>query len=121
MQLPPAFTFISVIVDQVHERNEDMDLLLVVLQTFLSPDKDYVKVVLLSDGDKAVDNITQYFNALVVQLRTKPAPNKVREYFLDCLKEEKVNLICFYLYTTFFYSRIILLSVFQGFAALKRP
>ena len=120
MQLQPAFTFISVIVDQVHERNEDMDLLLVVLQKFRR-DKDYVKVVLLSDGDKAVDNITQYFNALVVQLRTKPAPNKVREYFLDRLKEEKVNLICFYLYTTFFYSRIILLSVFQGFAALKRP
>ena len=96
MQLPPAFTFISVIVDQVHERNEDMDLLLVVLQKFRR-DKDYVKVVLLSDGDKAVDNITQYFNALVVQLRTKPAPNKVREYFLDRLKEEKVNLICFYL------------------------
>ena len=120
MQLQPAFTFISVIVDQVHKRNEDMDLLLVVLQKFRR-DKDYVKVVLLSDGDKAVDNITQYFNALVVQLRTKPAPNKVREYFLDRLKEEKVNLICFYLYTTFFYSRIILLSVFQGFAALKRP
>ena len=64
MQLPPAFTFISVIVDQVHERNEDMDLLLVVLQKFRR-DKDYVKVVLLSDGDKAVDNITQYFNALL--------------------------------------------------------
>ena len=95
------FSIISVIVDQVYEMDKDKDLLLLLLRQFLT---GYVKIVLLSDDVSAVDNITRYFNAPVVEFRRKPWPHKVVEYFLDRLQKESVILICLYLDSTFFYS-----------------
>ncbi|KAF6352554.1 tudor domain containing 9 [Rhinolophus ferrumequinum] len=84
--------FTHVFVDEVHERTEEMDFLLLVVRKLLRTNSRFVKVVLMS----ATINCTEFadYFAIPVQNQMKPAyvfqvegkPHSIDEFYLDDLE-----------------------------------
>ena len=84
----------TVIIDEVHERDEDTDLLLLVVRKFLRHTRTNAKVILMSATAKA-EKLALYFNSsLLGALRNAPIvevetvePYPVSVYYTDDLKK----------------------------------
>ncbi|XP_019494754.1 PREDICTED: putative ATP-dependent RNA helicase TDRD9 [Hipposideros armiger] len=84
--------FTHIFMDEVHERTEEMDFLLLVVRKLLRTNSRFVKVVLMS----ATINCTEFadYFAVPVQNKMKPAyvfqvegkPHSIEEYYLDDLE-----------------------------------
>ncbi|KAL8168901.1 UNVERIFIED_CONTAM: ATP-dependent RNA helicase tdrd9 [Gekko kuhli] len=84
--------FTHIFIDEVHERTEDMDFLLLVVRKLLRTNSRFVKVVLMS----ATINCQEFADYFAVPVRNKlcPAymfevegkPHAIEEYYLDDLK-----------------------------------
>ena len=88
----------TVIIDEVHERDEDTDLLLLVVRKFLRHTRTNAKVILMSATAEA-GKLAQYFNSsLMGVLRNAPIvevdkaePHPVSVYYTDELRKLSVN------------------------------
>ncbi|XP_077179907.1 ATP-dependent RNA helicase TDRD9 [Paroedura picta] len=84
--------FTHIFIDEVHERTEDMDFLLLVVRKLLRTNSRFVKVILMS----ATINCQEFADYFAVPVRNKlcPAyvfevegkPHAIEEYYLDDLK-----------------------------------
>ncbi|XP_029140467.1 ATP-dependent RNA helicase TDRD9 [Protobothrops mucrosquamatus] len=84
--------FTHIFIDEVHERTEDMDLLLLVIRKLLHTNSRFVKVILMS----ATIDCQEFANYFALPVRNKlyPAyvfqvegkPHAIDEYYLDDLK-----------------------------------
>ncbi|XP_048340600.1 ATP-dependent RNA helicase TDRD9-like [Sphaerodactylus townsendi] len=84
--------FTHVFIDEVHERTEEMDFLLLVVRKLLHTNSRFVKVILMS----ATINCQEFANYFAVPVRDKlcPAyvfevegkPHAIEDYYLDDLK-----------------------------------
>nr|XP_056707227.1 ATP-dependent RNA helicase TDRD9 [Euleptes europaea] len=84
--------FTHIFIDEVHERTEEMDFLLLVVRKLLRTNSRFVKVILMS----ATINCQEFANYFAVPVRNKlcPAyvfevegkPHAIEEYYLDDLK-----------------------------------
>ena len=96
-QITTYFFILLVIVDEVHERDEDTDLLLLVIRKFLRHTQNSVKVILMSataDADKFSDYFKtpvkgSFCNAPIIEVEAR-LPYDVREYYLNDLQKLKV-------------------------------
>ena len=94
--------FTHIIIDEVHERDQDTDLLLMVVRKFMRITGNYTKVILMSATADA-SKFSTYFrsasvatgsfvNAPIIEIATGQ-PYAVREYHLDDLKKLDVSYI----------------------------
>ncbi|XP_070607624.1 ATP-dependent RNA helicase TDRD9 isoform X2 [Erythrolamprus reginae] len=84
--------FTHIFIDEIHERTEDMDLLLLVIRKLLRTNSRFVKVILMS----ATIDCQEFANYFALPVRNKlyPAyvfqvegkPHAIDEYYLDDLK-----------------------------------
>ncbi|KAK9409401.1 putative ATP-dependent RNA helicase TDRD9 [Crotalus adamanteus] len=84
--------FTHIFIDEIHERTEDMDLLLLVIRKLLHTNSRFVKVILMS----ATIDCQEFANYFALPVRNKlyPAyvfqvegkPHAIDEYYLDDLK-----------------------------------
>ncbi|KAF7992726.1 hypothetical protein HCN44_005070 [Aphidius gifuensis] len=87
-------SFTHIIIDEVHERDQDMDFLLLVVRKLLRTNSSSVKVILMS-ATINVDKFAKYFSIYVGKKLTnapvisviKSSHFKIREYYLSDLRE----------------------------------
>ena len=109
-----------VIIDGVHERDEDTDLLLLVVRKFLQHTRNNAKVILMSATVEA-GKLALYFNSsLQGALRNAPIvevesaePHPVNVYYTDELNKLSVN--------TFSYESVNLLTNYFSPQRIFRP
>ena len=101
--------FTHVIIDEVHERDEDTDLLLMVVRKFLRDTRSPAKVILMSATADAT-KFSQYFrtvtsnefvNAPIVEVEAE-APFPVRVYYLDDLCKIEVDIFLLVIFYAWF-------------------
>uniref|UniRef100_A0A8C6VEM3 RNA helicase n=1 Tax=Naja naja TaxID=35670 RepID=A0A8C6VEM3_NAJNA len=91
--------FTHIFIDEIHERTEDMDLLLLVIRKLLRTNSRFVKVILMSatiDCQEfanyfALPVRNQLYPAYVFQVKGKP--HEIEEYYLDDLKMPVMTLL----------------------------
>ncbi|XP_019375443.1 PREDICTED: putative ATP-dependent RNA helicase TDRD9 [Gavialis gangeticus] len=84
--------FTHIFIDEVHERTEEMDFLLLVVRKLLRTNSRFVKVILMSATINCME-FTEYFS-VPIRGRLSPAcvfkvegkPHAIEEYYLDDLK-----------------------------------
>ncbi|KAH8028387.1 hypothetical protein HPB51_016500 [Rhipicephalus microplus] len=84
--------YTHVIIDEVHERDQETDFLLLVARKFLRTNSRGVKIILMS-ATINVDYFAEYFSTSLLN-RLEPAPiieipgkmKEVREYYIDSLR-----------------------------------
>ena len=92
--------YTHIIIDEVHERDEDTDLLLMIVRKFLYQTRCNTKVILMSATADA-SHFAQYFQTPVNRVFRPapilevdaPAPHQVRVFYLDDLKPLPVQNI----------------------------
>ena len=91
--------FTHIIIDEVHERDEDTDLLLMIVRKFLYQTRCNTKVILMSataDASKFSRYFQKPLNGVfrptpIVEVNA-PAPHQFRVFYLDDLKPLPVRL-----------------------------
>ena len=107
--------FTHLIIDEVHERDEETDLLLMIVRKYMRETNCNTKVILMSATADA-SKFSQYF-ATPVSGNFVPAPivevveaprHTVNEYYLDDLQKLTVKILAYFLKTILKFIKISL-------------